>query len=433
MKKFFTLLLLGGAALTVPVMAQEEDMTHLIVNAGFDEDPSFDQLGHPTKDLTATGRIADSRGEVYEAEDGSMYTKPIDSKDHVNNFGEDSWYGFVATVKGWTYKFMPKEDTEANRRAPAWVYFGAIPYAIEDGRLGLGDGKPAGSVASPGKPDEDAGEDNTSFLLLRAGWANGCTYSQEVLLPTAEYRLEYWTKNINANSTASATNLSKVSYRTKTYADDGGVNDKEWTKHMIEFVAVGKMTMTFGYKAANDNSNKNPWIVIDGIKLYKIGEADEKEIIQGDANEYAEDAYALAQDSLAENFGQAYDDVYDEIAELQNSMDDVIAKGGSVDELNAIAGQLRDMKGKIRTLIAEANKALEIYYYIQDKILLYYDAIPGYNDLNGYFNGINLAQVTAAEIPTLADEMKAKLAAFWQSQSATREQPMVLQALSRAC
>ena len=425
MKKFFTLLLLGGAALTVPVMAQEEDMTHLIVNAGFDEDLTFQADGTMKEPVSTDTEIG--RSWAYIAEDNTVYARPKSTSAETRKDGRkmDAVNGFLGTIKGWTTVFVDKDGKDIFPNCE-WTYFGSVPYAIGATAVPIADNGDT-YLSMPAKPDDFNTDDNVGAAYLRAGWGNRAVYKQEVSLPTAEYRLEYWTINANtASGQKTPTNLSRVSYRTKIVPDDSDLNSQVWTKHEIEFVAVGKMTLEFGYQAQNGNgcgSGSHPWVIIDGIKLYKIGEADEKEIIQGDANEYADDAYALAEDSLAENFRQAYDDVYDEIAELQNSLDDVIAKGGSVDELNAIAAQLRDMKGKIRTLIAEANKALEIYYYIQDKILLYYDAIPGYNDLNGYFNGINMAQVTAAEIPTLAEEMKAKLAAFWQSQSATREQP----------
>ena len=424
MKKFFTLLLMGGAALTVPVMAQEEDVTHLIVNAGFDEDLTF-QADGTMKEAVSTETSLSDRSWAYIAEDNTVYARPksTSSKTRPDGRKMDAVNGFLGTIKGWTTVFV---DSKGNDNFPKceWTYFGSVPYAIGATAVPVADDGTT-YLSMPAKPDDFNTDDNVGAAYLRAGWGNRAVYKQEVSLPTAEYRLEYWTINANtAGGQKTPTNLSRVSYRTKVVPDDSDLNSQVWTKHEIEFVAVGKMTLEFGYQSdGSAGSASHPWVIIDGIKLYKIGEADEKEIIQGDANEYADDAYALAEDSLAENFGQAYDDVCDEIGELQNSMDDVIAKGGSVDELNAIAAKLRDMKGKIRTLIAEANKALEIYYYIQDKILPYYDAILGYNDLNGYFNGIKIDQVTAAEIPTLADEMKAKLAAFWQSQSATREQP----------
>ena len=415
MKKFFTLLLMGSAALTVPVMAQEEDMTHLIVNAGFDEDLTF-QADGSTKPIVSVTSLS-TRSDAHEAEDGTVYARSNGTGNNGKKRSDgrimDAIDGFNGVIKGWTLNASGKE----------WMYFGSVAYGVDPNKIPISDDNNL-FLDFTEKPEEANTEDNIGALYMRAGWTNSATYSQEVKLPTAEYRLEYWAKNINPNTKATAQNLSKVEYRNTTFADEGGFNDTEWTKHTIEFIAVGKMKLTFGFKSANAVSTENPYLVIDDIRLYKIGDADEFEVLQGDASEYADKALALAQDSLM-MFEQAYNDIYDEIAELQNSIDDLVAAHNDIDALNTAVAQLKDMEGKIRTLIAEANKALEIYYYIQDKILPYYDAIPGYNDLNGYFNGINLTQVTAAEIPTLADEMKAKLAAFWQSQSATREQPAI--------
>lgn len=413
MKKFFTLLLMGGAALTVPVMAQEEDMTHLIVNAGFDEDLTF-QADGSTKPIVSVTSLS-TRSDAHEAEDGTVYARSNGTGNNGKKRSDgrimDAIDGFNGVIKGWTLNASGKE----------WMYFGSVAYGVDPNKIPISDDNNL-FLDFTEKPEEANTEDNIGALYMRAGWTNSATYSQEVKLPTAEYRLEYWAKNINPNTKATAQNLSKVEYRNTTFADEGGFNDTEWTKHTIEFIAVGKMKLTFGFKSANAVSTENPYLVIDDIRLYKIGDADEFEVLQGDASEYADKALALAQDSLM-MFEQAYNDIYDEIAELQNSIDDLVAAHNDIDALNTAVAQLKDMEGKIRTLIAEANKALEIYYYIQDKILPYYDAIPGYNDLNDYFNGITMAQVTAAEIPTIADEMKAKLAAFWQSQSATREQP----------
>ena len=75
MKKFFTLLLMGGAALTVPVMAQEEDMTHLIVNAGFDEDLTFQPDG-AMKAVISTETSLSDRSWAYIAADSTVYAKP---------------------------------------------------------------------------------------------------------------------------------------------------------------------------------------------------------------------------------------------------------------------------------------------------------------------------------------------------------------------
>ncbi len=415
MKKLFTLLLLGGAFLTVPVMAQdEEDVTYLITNAGFDEDLTF-QADGSIKPIIKQEELS-SRSLLLEAADGTTYARATGTggKSRPDGRTTEATNGFNGQITGWTLKASAKE----------WVYFGSVAYGIDSNKVPLSDDTNL-FLDFTEKPEEANTEENKGALYLRAGWTNSATYSQVVNLPTAEYRLEYWARNINQNTEGKATNLSKVEYRTTTYVDEGGFNDTEWTKHTIEFVAVGKMTLTFGFKSDNVTSTKNPYLVIDDIRLYKIGEADEMEILQGDANEYADNAIALATDSLSENFGQAYEDICDEIYGLQETIDNIIAFGGSVDEVSAICTQLKEYPTKIRALIATGNKVLDIYSYIQDKILNYYDGIPGYADLNTYFSALDMSAVTAEELGTLVDDMEAHLAAFWKSQDATRENPAI--------
>jgi len=416
MKKLFTLLLLGGAALTVPVMAQdEEDVTYLITNAGFDEDLTF-QADGSTKPIVSVTSLS-TRSDAHEAEDGTVYARSngTGNKGKKRSDGRimDAIDGFNGVIKGWTLNASGKE----------WMYFGSVAYGVDPNKIPISDDNNL-FLDFTEKPEEANTEDNIGALYMRAGWTNSATYSQEVKLPTAEYRLEYWAKNINPNTKATAQNLSKVEYRTTTFADEGGFNDTEWTKHTIEFIAVGKMKLTFGFKSANAISTDNPYLVIDDIRLYKIGDADEMEILQGDANEYADNALALAADSL-ENFGQAYEDIRDEIYGLLETIDNIIAFGGSVDEVSAICTQLKEYPTKIRALIATGNKALTVYQYIEEKILAYYDEIPGYADLSTYFRALDMSTVTAEELGTLVDDMEAHLAAFWQSQEATRENPAI--------
>lgn len=53
MKK--VLLMSLAAAFSFSAFAQEEDVTHLITNAGFDEGLTFTDEGKPTSETTATG------------------------------------------------------------------------------------------------------------------------------------------------------------------------------------------------------------------------------------------------------------------------------------------------------------------------------------------------------------------------------------------
>lgn len=282
------LMVLGASS----AFAQEErvDMTNCIVNAGFDEDLTFGSDGRPAKEITATTRIADSRAIVWEAADGSLYSWPKedDSEGHIDRFGNNSWYGFIGRIAGW--------EVTNTTESPAWMYFGSVPYDVTPYSLAVGgdgtkdnvnDAEKIGTIESPGKPEGHEGDDNKAFLLTRAGWGAKCTYKQVVSLPCAQYELEYWTINTNKNSTADAKDLTNITCRKDVFKDDEGLglSSKEWTKHTVSFTPTSTFTIEIGYQAANSGSGGNPWLIFDGIKLYKIGEADRAELLQADFND----------------------------------------------------------------------------------------------------------------------------------------------------
>lgn len=131
--------------LGVNAYAQEEDVTHLIVNAGFDTGLTFTDEGMPVNETTATGETT-TRTKFLKSTDGSLYGYPTDGKGY-NVAGNNSWYGFLGHIEGWE---VPEEYATTK---PEWKYFGAIPYSIKPGYLGAGDGNPAGSVEAPTKPE----------------------------------------------------------------------------------------------------------------------------------------------------------------------------------------------------------------------------------------------------------------------------------------
>ena len=183
---------------------------------------------------------------LLEAADGTTYARATGTggKSRPDGRTTEATNGFNGQITGWTLEASAKE----------WVYFGSIAYGIDSNKVPLSDDTNL-FLDFTEKPEEANTEEIKGALYLRAGWTNSATYSQVVNLPTAEYRLEYWARNINQNTEGKATNLSKVEYRTTTYVDEGGFNDTEWTKHTIEFVAVGKMTLTFGFKSAYVSRN----------------------------------------------------------------------------------------------------------------------------------------------------------------------------------
>ena len=341
--------------LGVNAYAQEEDVTHLIKNAGFDTSLTFTDEGKPVNETTATGETADGRMKFLKSTDGSIYGYPTDGQG-VNIVGDNSWYGFLGHIEGWE---VPEEYATTT---PAWKYFGVIPYSVKPGYLGVGDnkGKPAGSVDAPTKPEGHDTDDNTGFLYLRAGWGGACAYKQVVNLPCAKYRLEYWTINTNPNSTAVATNLSQVVCRKDVYTDTEGLSSTTWTKHEIEFTPVSEFSIQFGYKAAADaGSGKNPYLIIDGIKLYKIGEATEEEIIASDLSSLEAEMYELMES--AGEYGGLQTEINDAIIEIDDCIgsDDLATMKAGYEKYNALKEQIAAVVESLPATIAFYNKAEE--------------------------------------------------------------------------
>lgn len=338
--------------LGVNAYAQEEDVTHLIKNAGFDSGLTFTDEGQPVNETTATGATT-GRSRFVKSTDGSIYAVQTDGKGS-NIIGVPSWYGFLGNIEGWEVPAAYATET------PEWVYFGALPYSLKTDYLAIGDGHPAGALNAPeSKPEGNDTDDNTGFLYLRAGWGGACAYKQVVNLPCAQYRLEYWTINTNTNSTAEATNLSEVVCRKDVFKDTEGLSSTTWTKHEIEFTPVDEFSIQFGYQSANSSSNSNPWLIIDGIKLYKIGEATEEEIIASDLSSLEAEMYELMES--AGEYGGLTEEINDAVIEI----DDCIGSGDlatmkeGYEKYNALKEQIAAVVESLPATIAFYNKAEE--------------------------------------------------------------------------
>lgn len=137
---------------------------------------------------------------------------------------------------------------------------------------------------------------------MRAGWGGAVAYQQTVSLPCAKYRLEYWTINLNSNvdtdPAKAATDLTKVICRKDEYSDPTGLSATEWTKHQFEFTPTSEFTLQFGYKSGATGSNKNPWVIIDGVKLYKVGEASITDIYTSDLSNLYDELGELSENML---------------------------------------------------------------------------------------------------------------------------------------
>ncbi len=392
---------------TANVFAQEEeDVTHLIVNAGFDENPTFNPDGTAATALTATGATS-SRSAFHKGEDGSLYAVQTDNRG-TNVAGELSWYGFIGNLNGW--------EVTNTTQTPEWMYYGAIPYAVQNGMLAVGDGNPAGSIESPGKPEGHEGDENTAALYFRAGWGGQCSYKQTVKLPCAVYRLEYWSINANANSTAEAVNLSKVTCRKDVWTGEGGLSDKEWTLHTIEFTPTAEFTMEFGYQAANSNSNTNPWVFIDGIKLYRIGEADEEELLMSDVSDMVDSLSSFYDHPLLGNYGGLLDEVSEVIsaAEDATTLEEMTQ---AIADMNAFAGKLTALLPTVEEYAGYDAQAVQISETS--------NPYPGFDAFTTAYDKI-AGGIQTATTDTFADylaQLKEAINAYYFSQEVTAENP----------
>ena len=405
MKK--VLLMSLAAAFSFTAFAQEEDVTHLITNAGFDEGLTFTAEGKPASKTTPTGETS-GRSRFLMSESGDYYAEPTDGKGN-NVAGDLSWYGFLGAPKGWT---VAKDYVTTK---PEWKYFGVIPYSVKEGYLGVGDGNPAGSITAPTKPKSNDTDDNLGFLYMRAGWTNAVAYQQTVSLPCAKYRLEYWSINLNQNSTAEATDLTKVICRKDEFSDPTGLSATEWTKHEFEFTPTSEFTLQFGYKSGNVSSNSNPWVVIDGIKLYKIGEASEEEI-------YTTDLIALSEEFLSLQAQYAdYSGISNQIDDAIEEIDDAISSSDVTTMKNTIASYTA-LKDSI-TMAVNLIPTIQGVYQKAEKAAE--KAYPGLADfktvLSKYDETINNGKWE--DIVAYATELKQAYLTYMTSQVASADAP----------
>lgn len=337
MKKFFTLAIaalawVGGAN---SLFAQEEDMTDYIANAGFDTDLTFQADGAMKEIIKKSTKIG--RSYAWEAADSTVYAHPdgtCDNNPRKDGLWESATNGFIGRVQGWTI--------ETNQQYPKceWVYFGTIPYDLQEKAIPIADNG-SSFLEVPAKPDADNGDDNVGFAYLRAGWGGRAVYKQTVKLPCAQYRLEYWAININPNGT-NGKNLSKVTCRRDTWADETGFSDTEWTLHTIEFTPTADFTMEFGFESSG-GSGSNPFLCIDGIKLYKIGEASEEELLEEDLYYYQ----GILGDLMQNDTIAAYSGL---VTYLETEFEEADKAAGDIDAMNASIAHMKEVIEKTEAL-----------------------------------------------------------------------------------
>ena len=341
------LLVAMGAMVSMASYAQE-DVTHYIQNAGFDEDLTW-QADGSKKEIIDQSKVLSDRSIAGVAADSSVYAlvNPSTPKKRSDGRTLEATNGFIGRVKGWTI--------ETNQDFPKceWVYFGTIPYSLASQAIPIADD---GStyLEVPERPAAYSGDDNVGFAYLRAGWGGRAVYKQVVKLPCAVYRLEYWAINNNPNGT-NGKNLSKVVCRKDTWEDETGFSDTEWTLHTIEFTPTSEFSMQFGFESSG-GSGSNPFLCIDGIKLYKIDEADPVDLLRSDFQDAVAECEEMALQASGENFvglSSYISDYSMEIDDMSQSTDQAELEA-SLREVNARMEALR----QAMTEMANINAAL---------------------------------------------------------------------------
>ncbi len=412
MKKL--LLFAMGAMMAMPSFAQEEDMTYLVKNAGFDEDLTF-KVDGTMKEAIKTDHSLSGRSWAYIAADSTVYARPKSSSSQSRPDGRkmEAVNGFKGRIQGW------KLWSNAEFPQCEWTYFGSVPYDLPATAVPIADD---GStyLAVPARPtDFDGG---VGFVYLRAGWTNSATFSQEVQLPCAKYRLEYWTININPNTSAVAEDLTQIKCRNEVFKDEEGtgLQAQVWTKHEFEFTPTARFTMQFGYKAANAGSGGQPIVALDGIKLYKIGEADPQELIDALINECSD----LAGQATAAGYNGLSGQIGDYAFELEDiDVTDVAAAAAAIEQADAIMAKFKNALAEMENvdaMLAKMDKILQTTDYPgKADFQSAYEKILNYKE--GEFKGEG--EDFAAWILGAVEEGNAAIRAYNFTQEATVENP----------
>ncbi|MCR5130116.1 MAG: hypothetical protein K6C10_01475 [Prevotella sp.] len=408
MKKL--LLFALGAMMAFPVMAQDEigdDVTKYVINAGFDEDLTFQTDGTMKEAVSTTTSLSD-RSWAYIAADSTVYARPKSTSGQSRPDGRklEAVNGFIGRVQGWTI--------ETNQTFPKceWVYFGTVPYDLADKAVPIADDGQT-YLEVPARPEAVEGE-NTAFAYLRAGWGGRAVYKQVVKLPCAKYELTYWAININPSAT-NGTNLSKVTCRKDVWADETGFNDTEWTQHRIEFTPTSEFTIEFGFESSG-GSGSNPFLCIDGIKLVKIDDADEVDVRQSDNYDLFYEIQAIMTDSLSD-----YQGIVAEWDEMNIQWEEEYCAVTDIDAL--IAGE-----AALKALKAKYLQAMEDVKALSEKIsdcenFIYDNKFPGEDVFQAAIdNAANaLDNGTADEIAAALKELDMALVTYIISQEGITE------------
>lgn len=406
---------MGGVFFAFSAFAQEEDVTNYIQNAGFDDDLTF-QADGAMKEAVSTETSLSDRSWAYIAADSTVYARPKSTSGQNRPDGRklEAVNGFIGRVNGWTI--------ETNKDFPKceWVYFGTVPYDLASQSVPIADD---GStyLEVPARPSAYSGEDNVGFAYLRAGWGGRAVYKQVVKLPCAVYRLEYWAININPNGT-NGKNLSKVTCRKDTWYDETGFTDQEWTLHTIEFIPTSEFTMEFGFESSG-GSGSNPFLCIDGIKLYKIDEADPVKLLESDLS----DLMAECRELGATASGKGFNGLGEQIGDYEFELEDYF--GGTQEELEAALKEANARVAQFRLAVEEMTKVDAILekmdnllsttnYGGKEAFEQAYQKILGYKENSRTGDEDFVALILGA-----VAEANAAIKAYYMTQTASEDQP----------
>lgn len=407
------LLLSLATMLAVPTFAQDQvgdDCTKYIVNAGFDEDLTWNADGSTKTIVDKSFNFKGNRSQRWLAEDGTGYAwGGISSKKRKD--GLTAWNGFFGVVKGW------KGANGNNNSLAEWTYFGTLPYGLNPKAVAIGDDGTGFLEAPTSKPDEAQGDDNKGFLYLRAGWGGWATYTQNVHVPVGKYTLSYWVYNTNyegSKDNNKVQNLTQVICRRDTVKDAEGFNAQKWTKHSIDITATDSLTITFGFKS-DGGSVKNPYVCIDDIRLTKTDDVSRADILSSDLDVLLADMDEVAS-GLQDYQGvaQEVEDAKDKIYDAQESTD-VATLEAAYDEAAAALARFKAVKGnisKVQALENKANKMRETEY-------------PGVDALDAAVNAAEeaITNGTTADIEAQIAALDKAIKTYLASKEATEADP----------
>jgi len=385
----------------------DEDVTHYIVNAGFDEDLTFNSDGS-TKKIVDNSVSLSTRSWAYIAEDNSVYAwakKTEDGNGHWNESEErtHALNGYIGQIKGWTV-------SNADMTKCEWAFYGSLPYDLEGKAIPITDNGNTYQIM-PSKPDSDNGADNVGALFLRAGWGAECAYKQLVNIPCAKYRLEYWTINTNSSTQADATDLTQIVCRDEVFKDESnsGLSSMVWTKHEFEFMPTSEFTIEFGYKSdPNKGSNNNPHVFIDGVRLYKIGETNYDEILKTELQNEVDILIGYANDSRMSNYGSIKDEI--------NAICSDALKLTDISEIESMIQSLRGYGQKISNLFPVLERITSLLNQAEG-IKSSTDPNAGYSAfIKEYETVLELMQnASSDDIGTCSDRLSKAINAYYQS------------------